>query len=356
KHTFLNTDELETIGSDENTHIVSVLDVGNQEGLPHNGAKIFYLKEDGEIGKINSPLIGDLGKVNMADPNFMAEVLKEIVSKFPAENVAIFVDSHGYGWKGVIQDNDSAAKVMKIGELREALDKVKNSIGKMIDVLVFDASFMAMFEVGYELKDVIKYMVASQEYIRGGGINYAAALNGWKLLSNKIKPMEFAEMIVNNSGKYNSDEYNVFTMSALDLDFVIDVAEVLNSLAREILREDSWKMPYIIDDIARSQEFSKIDDLKPFHRHQYRDLIDFVENFLGDNPKAERVLRVLRNFVITAASHSSKYEYANGVSIELPLYKIANVANSEEYKETLFAKDTLWDEMLNRIYEYARYP
>ncbi|WP_161997863.1 hypothetical protein, partial [Escherichia coli] len=52
-------DELEKVGSDQNTHMVSIADQGNY-GKQWKQAKTFYLYPDPQTGKINSPVIENL--------------------------------------------------------------------------------------------------------------------------------------------------------------------------------------------------------------------------------------------------------------------------------------------------------
>lgn len=52
----------------------------------------------------------------------------------------------------------------------------------------------------------------------------------------------------------------------------------------------------------------------------------------------------INTYVINEFSNE-EYKNAYGVSIELPSY--GNIAL--EYKDTQFAKDTSWDEMINKI-------
>ncbi|MFN3996125.1 MAG: clostripain-related cysteine peptidase, partial [bacterium] len=240
---FSDTDELEKVGSDGNTHVISILDVGKQWGVPFRGARIFYLKQDDQTGKINSPIMKNLGQVNMADPKFMAEVIKEVIKRFPAENIAIIIGDHGAGWEGAVEDDSAGGKFMKIGEIREALEEVSKSIGKKIDVLAFDACLMAMAEVGYELKNAVKYMVASEQLEGGGGYNYTilfskAMANAIKnlqsasLLKIKVGPEEFAKIIVEAAKEYS---YDIETISAVNLDKAVDLAKAINSFAETVL-------------------------------------------------------------------------------------------------------------------------
>ncbi len=449
---FIHSDvnELEKIGSDTNTHVVAMLDLGKQYGVPFKGAKIFYLKQDNDLSKINSPVIKNLGQVNTADPKFMAIVLKEIINRFPAENIAIFIGDHGAGWQGAVEDDSHGGKFMKIHEIREALEEVSKSLGKKIDLLAWDACLMAMAEVGYELKDAVKYMVASEQLEGGGGYNYtilfskamAEALKNMQaatLSKIKVGPEEFAKLIVEAAKEYSHD---IETISAVDLDKVKNLADSINSFAETVLNKatqeeyikhlkdyknlidqinslkaekkevdydkiieilkDYSNLTSILSKILNSENKDKNEDyvsvlqnLKEFDQKlsellktytalnvssslqelfsevstqdakkikekitktqsfygSFRDLKHFMELITQDESiskevrdKVQDVIKAIDEYVI-AEFHVGKYPNANGVTIELPSYgKIKS-----EYQDTLFAKDTKWDEMINKI-------
>jgi len=144
-----------------------------------------------------------LGELDMGDP----DVLADFVSTYAAlgTRVALTMWSHGGGWRSLssrgiemsvgehamrgkskseassleggtsarsISWDDTSESKLYVRELREALE----STGVKLDILAFDACFMGMIEVVYELKDVSDYIVASQSRIPGRGLDYAAMI------------------------------------------------------------------------------------------------------------------------------------------------------------------------------------
>jgi len=445
---FSDTDELEKVGSDINTHVVSILDLGKLSSK-FKGARIFYLKQDNKDGVITSPVIKNLGQVNMADPVFMANVLKQIIKRFPADHIAIFIGDHGAGWEGAVEDDSAGGKFMKIGEIREALESVAKEMGKKIDVLAFDACLMAMAEVGYELKDAVKYMVASEQLEGAGGYNYTKlfskamadalkSLQQASLLKINVGPEEFSKIIVDAAKEYS---YDIETISAVDLDKAKELADAINSFAETVINksneaqlaavlENYKKLSGKIEELKNSQSNAnydkvlevvknyntllgllsnllntqskadpnlekEIEKLKEFNAKvnellsvystlslskdiqdlfselnttdakkikekiskaqqfygTFRDLKDFMRLIVEDKTiseevrnKAQEVIKKVDEYVV-AEFHVGKYPGANGVTIELPSWGTPPSA----YQETLFAKDTKWDEMLKKI-------
>ncbi|MEM4706927.1 MAG: clostripain-related cysteine peptidase [Candidatus Methanomethylicaceae archaeon] len=355
---FSNTDELEKVGSDVNTHVVSILDVGKQWGAPFKGARVFYLQKDAQSGKINSPIVKNLGQINSADPQVMANLIKEVIRKFPAENIAIFIDGHGVGWEGTVVDNSSGSEFMVMSEymvmseIREALEKISKELSRKIDVLAF-ASPMAMVEVGYELKDAVKYIVASQQLELLKGYSYIKSFSKAmvdsiqkiqenNLLDIKFGAEEFIKSIVNAANKYI---YRIQTISAVDLDKIQELVNALDLFAQKVLEK--------IKENKATVDAIRIYDLVKYTMpswESFADLKRFMELIIKDETishdirhKARLVIDSLNNYVIT--EKHAVYPYSNGVSIELTL--CGGVL--PDYEETLFAKDTKWDEMLKEI-------
>ncbi|MFN3995714.1 MAG: clostripain-related cysteine peptidase, partial [bacterium] len=333
--------EVSELSSSESTHLVALFDFGKQWGpIPFENARVYY------IGQNSIKELGYLGSVNMANPGFMAKIIKEIIKKFPAENVAILIAGSGMGWKGSILEEDKVQgrkERMKITQVRRALEIVRDSIGKKIDVLAFDGSFMAMFEVGYELKDVVKYMVASQTHTGKGRINYKAALSGWYEISSKADPKELAKMLVENVDGYDS----ITTLSAVDLEKAADVAKAINSFAETVLKANNSDMRAVKKKIQETQKLSDAEI-------SYKDLKHFMELVAEDNKinieireKAKAVIKALDDYKVLVYSSVKNFPHAKGVGIELPytsgdLYKMDSVVGGT-YQVTSFAQDvSLW--------------
>ncbi|MEN3014616.1 MAG: clostripain-related cysteine peptidase [bacterium] len=332
KFVYSDVDEMEKIGSNDSMHIVSVLDLGHHKGQNlYEGTNVFYITKDSQEGKINSQIVKSLGQVNTADPQFMSSILSEIIDKFPADNIALIISSHGMGWKGVVVDHGQK-DYMTINELREALEKVVKEKGRKLNIIAFDACLMAMAEVGYELRSVTKYMVASQKIHGLGGYDYTTLLKGVR-----GKPKQVAIAFVNAAKKYYE---NINSLSAVDLSKASKLAKVLDSFASTLLKFSDNDITKVKDKLVKVQKFD----------FDFKDLKHFMELIVEDKEinfeirqKAQEVIQVLDEYVVKEF-HIPQYPNANGVNIEFDLRE--NQQKLKEYKQTLFAKDTKWDEMI----------
>ncbi len=340
---FNDLDELEEIGSNDNIDIVAIADQGNQ-GVQWKGAKILHLQKDEEIGKINSPTLENLGNVNMADPDFMSKKIGEIINKFPSKNVMVIISDHGSGWQGAIDDITPIFRNMKLKQIKEAFKKLTEIAGRKIDILGWDACLMGMFEVGYELKDYVKYMVASEQTIGAEGWPYKNIFA--KIIKKLVKsyrneeeniPENLAKKIVKSCMDFPS----IRTLSAVDLSKSEELAKSVDELSLTILKYPEY-FPTIRQIFINTQKFYM----------GYRDLGHFLELLQKSNvnqeikEKASKTMEKLKEYVIQNY-HNQEYPHAHGVSIEMPLNP-----RPYEYAKTDFAASTHWDEMYYKVTGY----
>ncbi|MGC8734250.1 MAG: clostripain-related cysteine peptidase [bacterium] len=342
---FDDLNELEKVGSDQNTHMVSISDQGNY-GKQWKNAKTFYLYPDADLSKVNSPVIENLGKINTADPNFMGTKIGELMKKFPADHVIVILSDHGAGWEGAIED-DTHNKFMSLSEIKQALAKAVEIGGKKIDILGWDACLMAMAEVGYELRDFAKYMVASEQTEGADGWPYGSIFGKtladvlkvaqqMMLINVDVEPKDLASMIVKATTNFT---HSIKTLSAVDLEKANLVAEKTNALAQAIMNNPQ-DFKTIKSIISSTEKFYGT----------FRDLGHFAQQLANaqvsdDVKKAANELVVALNEYVVKEFHTNQHPNATGVSVEMPTWG----GPSSSYQGTSFAKDTLWDEMLKKV-------
>jgi hypothetical protein len=336
-----DVDEMEAVGSDANTNIVSQLD-GSR-----GNCKRYYLQKDEKPGTITSPVLEDMGpKVNMADPKTLTDFIVWGVSKYPADHVALIIGDHGGGTDGAISDDrDGGWGMMKPPDIEKAVKDAQALTNKKIDLLGFDCCLMANTEVAYQLRDTADFLIASEENEGGDGWPYNKVLSGKVLrdlqeaLRNKIEisPRDFAVAIIKDAGEVQGD---LPTLSALDMAKMTQVAKGLDAFSKAIL-ETAVPMSTLRSLASSSQSFGS-----------FKDLYDFAQRVVDapsvkDEELKESAKRLLENLktAIIAEQHSKDYPGAHGLHIEVSSYS----GPSEEYKALALSADTSWDEARARI-------
>lgn len=260
-----NVDNQELVGSDANTHIVAMIDVGpesNPLSGEWTGCKTFYVTKDTTPNKINSPVVTSHGDhMDMSDPKTLTNFIVDTMKKFPAENVALVLNDHGGGFTGAMAD-DSDGGFMSTPQLGQALADAEKITGKKIDIVGFDACLMANTEVAHALKDNAKILLAAEESEGGPGWMYdgmlnkgggmSAAIDGLqKAMEQKItvSPEQFAKIVVKENEAHQRD---IPTFSATDLTKIDALTQATDKLAKAMI--DSNEKPAIKTASGRSEE------------------------------------------------------------------------------------------------------
>ncbi|MDP6626793.1 MAG: clostripain-related cysteine peptidase, partial [Methanopyri archaeon] len=184
-----DVDDMEKTGSSKFVDVVVQVDRGTKaEGATDvgdnawTGARRYHLQKDGTKGELTSPVLGELGQVNMADPATLTDFVEWGVKNYPAKNYLVVISDHGHGWTGSIDDDSADGHGMSWAQVQEALGKVQQRTGEKIDVLGYDACLMASTEGAYQVRGVVDYLVASEELEGAEGWPYEGIMGNRALV------------------------------------------------------------------------------------------------------------------------------------------------------------------------------
>lgn len=369
---------LRKVGSDDNVNLVAQVAIG---------------KEDVERGIITSEASRNLfpgseiiGQKDMGSAATLKEFMEWGMQKYPAKNYALVLWDHGAGFKGSMTD-DETKHLITNKQLADALKDVEKTTGHKLDLLSFNACLMGQAEVGYELKDAVKYMTASEEVEAGlriplPGITGTTPQN--KVMTDlkegikergAVTAEELAKLYVFESKNQFGATMFTATQSALDMSKMEEVKNQADALAKALLDEikkDPGAIETIRKDISNTQRFLNFDMFaKPYV--DYRDIGDFAKvmakekKFEGTavTEAAQKLSAAVSNAVI-AEEHASEsfsgrvMEGATGLSVFLPknygydtkgesVIDGVPVGGTHGYENTSFAKDTHWEELIKTV-------
>lgn len=279
-------------------------------------------------------------EVNMGDGATLTKFMKFCLENYPANKKMLLLSNHGGGWrdnlaakknrlekvgltKAVCWDDTDGESCLYTSELKTAMSSALGT--DKVDILAFDACLMAMVEVAYEMKDVAKYMVASEETIPGYGFPYTQILSS---LSTKDLSTYDSETF----GKSIVDEYytayttgtNVedpegtdgsVTLSLIDLD-----EDKINTLTTAINNLGSALTAAYGDSPNLDSRICS----ESFYVSDYVDIKDFCtkESLVSTDAGIDAAATAVNNALDAVVIHNtSGYEHpkANGLSIFMPL-------------------------------------
>jgi hypothetical protein len=334
KNLFTDLNEIESVGSDENTNIVAQADLGMMD------CKRYCLEKDPDLSVINSAVLKDLGKTNMADPETLADFIEWGVKNYPAEHYFVIISDHGQAWRGAVQD-DSHLAWMTLPDIQAGFSAAQDRTGVKVDVIGFDACLMANTEVAYQLKDSAQFLVGSEMLESSEGWPFVKILDEKKLsaLQDTLREritMEPRDLVMKIVGDTEGST-EIDPMSATDLSVMPELAKASDEMAGKII---DTKTPgnVIYNIIKNTQNFYGYYDLGDFCDSVVKS-IDVKDKDLKES--AQKVHDILGRAVI-AERHSDKYPKAHGLTVEL--------MPDDDYDEVAFAKDTNWRKGVESIY------
>jgi clostripain len=353
--------EMEVAGSTDDVAIVVQMDRAERDYYDDttNGnwtdAKRFYVTQDSDTSIINSPVIEDLGEVNMGDPAVLTSFIEWSIANYPAKRYALVLWNHGSGWrlkeidseavKSICVDDESGDE-LSMTELRSALNAANLSTGETLDIVGFDACLMQMVEVAYQVmgsasRPLVDMTVGSEETEPGDGWDYAAALAAL-IADPTMTPAELGTQIVNDYVDSYSSSLDI-TQSAVDLDYMEALSTAVDSFAIAMTNATGdWSAI----STARSSA-------QEYYYYYYIDLYHFAQLVNQDatisqtvRDAASDVMTAVTNAVV-AEGHTASVGDSHGISIYYP--ETSGDYFSDYETDVLFTADTHWDDFLYAI-------
>jgi hypothetical protein len=405
----MDLNEVELIGSSDQVDIVSQIDryAGGYAGEGDwSTTRRYHLEQDDDLLNLNSPMIDDLGELNMAKGDTLVDFVTWAVDAYPADKYVLILSDHGMGWPGGwsdsatrTKDNSSAPIAYAIGdniflmELDQALATIQSQtgIGKM-EMIGLDACLMSDLAVYSALEPYANYAVASQETEPGIGWAYAsflrnleenpgvdgAQLGTWivdsyvkddqRLIDDRARadfvgqgsPMSslFGSGNVMSAAQLQAQLERDVTLTALDLSQVSTINQKLNELAFALQSE---KQNVVAKARNYTQSYTSVwgSDVPP----SYLDLGNLTQLLVNENISestivlADQLEGAIRSAVV-AEKHGQRKPGSTGISIYFPnssLYS-NDVAGAVSYTEVAqrFAEVSLWDDYL--AFHYTKRP
>jgi len=352
--------EMEVAGSTSSVSIVAQMDRAERswDDDTSNGnwtdTKRFYVTRDTDPAIINSPVISDLGEMNMGDPATLQDFIEWSIANYPAQHYALVLWNHGSGWrdrgdasamKSVCSD-EQADDELTMTELRSALNAANVTTGKKLDIVGFDACLMQMVEVAYQImgsaaRPLVDIAVGSEETEPGDGWDYEATLTALTA-DPTMTPSALATQIVNDYISSYDSSLGI-TQSGADLGLVDELVTAIDSFAQAMTSAtDDWDAIRT----ARSQA-------QEYYYEYYIDLYHFAQ-LVNQDVSISQTVRDAASSVMTAVTgaviaegHTASVGNSHGLSIYYP--DTATNYFSDYETGVLFTTNTQWDDFLSAI-------
>jgi Clostripain family len=396
-----------------------ILGVGSTDDVMHGvlydglaGAGRYVMGEPGFVKDKEQEQLG--ASFDSGDPDELIATAKWLFQKYPAERYGLVLWSHGSGWepneietianevrpepkinaaerqeraaapasrclfrstlRAILKPQNRAERAILFDdgtghsldtlELARVAQTISEFIGQPLDLLGMDACLMANLEVAYEVRKVVRYLVASEELVPGHSWPYAEIFGGLRANPDQ-SGVEFASFVVDRYVSFytaHPPAAGDVTKVALDLSRIEDLALATDSLARA-LNHDMDKAAAAMWQVQRSTQQRETNKGKrsPNKFDYYLwDIRSLAAGLVGCDTAPDSVRETARSTVqalaasaacVLAEGHRGTwFDEIGGVSAYLMPPKQQRVSPS--YAKLAFAKDTQWDEMLHAYHEY----
>jgi len=326
---------------DENNIDVYVLLDRSEEFSTKDGnwsnTRLYKIKSDTNKKQIHSTLIEDFEEKEMDNPSTLSDFIRYCLENSPADYYFLSLANHGTGIYGLCIDdssNNDDGGILTIDELQQGIYQGIAGLEEKIDVIYLTACEMACFEVAYELKDFVDYLIALQTNRYGKVIDYSKILTFLYQNPNSSSDQLALKIIENYERNWERDfrilNYHT-AISLFDLQFLQQINETFNLFVFEMEKLiHGMDIIHLVECRQHTLDFD----------YKHIDLIHFIENLLSNDfllleypeliLKAQLFYEALHNCLVTNYQNSFFCGNANGFSIYFP-YPIT-------YNENLWLK------------------
>lgn len=332
--------ELEQTGSSDGAYVVVEADripgYATDDG-DWSGARRYLIAGDDKPHVVTSPVVEDLGEVDMGDPTVLAEFLAWTIANYPSDHLAVVLWDHGNSWIGVSDDETSNSEMgVADGQLHAALAPTVAARGP-IDLVAFDGCNMATFEVAHSLRDQADVMSASEAWVGWNGLEYAQAL---ALLRDD--PAIDAASLAAATADDSVDIGDELTWSAVDLTAMDGVADGVDALA-QALRDDTAEV-FAFDGLRRKSRAADA-DLHDWYV-DLPDLARVASERHGAVGAAGRDLTAALDGAVINARGSAPYRWTGGLTIFAATDDRRAVDYYSRAAGASWSQATAWDDLL----------
>jgi hypothetical protein len=260
--------DAQTVGSDENTHVVAMnfrspwiyerfLGIGNE----HLGTRSYYVTKEGPDSRqlsalkawpemqqfagfvrstperITSPEIpNSAGAESPGEAATLKAFLLENARRFPARHYAVVMSGHGAGFAGQSVVGSSRISNEDVGKV---LREVAQELGKPLDLVNLNTCYSAGIEALQPLAGGAHVVVASESTVNAANQNLAPvlqALQGSLRANEEVTPQQLGRLFVEEARHQKLGNLYIPTLSAIQLDKVEAVAEAVAGLHHAVLQ------------------------------------------------------------------------------------------------------------------------
>lgn len=346
-----NINQMETVGSTDKVNVVV-----QWASMAAPSVKRLFIKKDNDINTVTSPVVQDMGAVDMGDYKSLVDFIRWGAANYPARHYFVDVWDHGGGWHLTAQAKSSGVHIkdiswddksnhfMKTEELAEAMQEAAQIIGHPVDVYGSDACLMGMAEIADQMGDAVGTYIGSEETEPLKGWPYDILLTKWNALDSATGNDIAKILVPEYVNAYSGGEFGTenATLSAFDMTKRGEFNAAVKTFATAVRKLEKPARDKLLAASQTAQRYTDSD---------YADLLDVLANIsaagvdgLGRD-ETNQLQAATKGFVIASAATASLAK-SQGLAIWLPTDNYTYSSYSARYNAMHFQADTGWGDTL----------
>lgn len=357
--------ELERTGSGDGVEVIVQADriegYSDKDG-DWTGTRRYRIVPD-DTSTVVSPVVEDLGELDMGTPETLADFVAWATATYPAENRVLILWNHGDSWlvtsgqsdpittdsggappPGIAYDDTSGSSLsIANGDLAAAIETDVATNGRY-DVLGFDACNMASWEIAHAMAPYARYLSAAETTVGSEGFMYEPILA--YLRETPDATTEGLAILMSQGAVEQGGEQ---THSAINLDKVGELSASIDTLSRLALAD-----PAASAAILAARETTRGAD--EIWAEWWLDLGDLADNITEDaelsgHPGLQTAaadVRATLDSSVVGNFHADDYAWTTGLTIFFdPSQRY--LGDYREGAGATWSQDTQWDEYLAAV-------
>jgi hypothetical protein len=340
KYAFMNINQMEKIGSSDKVNVV--VQLGRMNTYSHldgtwKGTRRYLIQKGSNPKGIFSPVVQDLGKVDMGSYKSAIDFANWAKQNYPAKHYMLILWNHGAGWikgvkpvtRGISYDDETNNHIdtPQMGQILKAIGGV--------DVYGSDACLMQMAEVDYEIKDYVPFIVGSEETEAGDGYTYDTLL-GPLVKNPAMTPEGLATVAVDAYTAHYTPNNEAATQSYVRSAALPGFLDASNAFASALMQANEKDVVKNAMSNAQSYAYPENKDL-----YNFTELVVNATQNSDVKAKGQNLMNYISNTLVGDNKISGNYGNSHGIAVYLP-----GSAAPATYADLQWAKASNWDDLI----------
>jgi len=122
----IDINEMEQVGSTDSVDVLVQFDGSKEHSPGDEGSCRYHIQKDNDMKKITSPVIEDMGEVDMGSKQTLTEFLQWGMTNYPSEKYFLIIWNHGNGWYQSLDESSIDFTAPKdVQDLMEAVEEIQ---------------------------------------------------------------------------------------------------------------------------------------------------------------------------------------------------------------------------------------